>query len=158
MSRALVPGSFDPPTHGHTDVVRRAADLFDEVIVAVVANPSKSPWFPAERRVALLDELFDDLPHVSVASFGGLLVEYAEQRGADAIVKGLRAVADFEYEVQMAHMNEHLTGVTTVFLPTAPEYSFVSSSLVREVARLGGSIDDLVPPSVAAAMKEQTDG
>lgn len=154
MTIALVPGSFDPPTNGHVDVVSRCALAFDEVIVAVVANPSKTPMFSVDRRVAMLTELFSGLAGVRVEQFTGLLVEYAAARKVNAIVKGLRAVSDYEYELQMAQMNGHLTGITTMFLPTAAEHSYISSSLVKEVARLGGSIDALVPPAVATAMKE----
>ncbi|MDH3308326.1 MAG: pantetheine-phosphate adenylyltransferase [Acidimicrobiia bacterium] len=154
MTTALVPGSFDPPTNGHVDVVGRCADAFDEVIVAVVANPSKAPMFSVDDRVSMLEDLFDGLPGVRVERFEGLLVDFAAEHQANVIVKGLRAVADYEYELQMAQMNDHLTGVTTMFLPTAPQHSYISSSLVKEVARLGGAIDALVPPAVATAMKE----
>jgi len=154
--RALVPGSFDPPTKGHLDVVERCAALFDEVIVAVVHNPSKSPLFSAEERVALLESCVAGWGNVQVASFEGLLVDFARDVGAKTIVKGLRAVTDFEFEIQMSQMNRHLSAdVVSLFVATKPEYAYLSSSLVKEVARLGGSVDALVPEPVAAALKER---
>ncbi len=156
MIRALVPGSFDPPTKGHLDVVERCAALFDEVIVAVVHNPSKSPLFSAEERVALLESCVAGWGNVQVASFEGLLVDFARDVGAKTIVKGLRAVTDFEFEIQMSQMNRHLSAdVVSLFVATKPEYAYLSSSLVKEVARLGGSVDALVPEPVAAALKER---
>jgi pantetheine-phosphate adenylyltransferase len=153
---ALVPGSFDPPTKGHLDVVERCAALFDEVIVSVVRNPSKSPLFTAKERVALLEVCTMEWSNVSVASFEGLLVDFARQVGAKTVVKGLRAVTDFEFEIQMSQMNRHLSGdVVSLFVATKPEYAYLSSSLVKEVARLGGSVDALVPEPVAAALKER---
>jgi len=153
---ALVPGSFDPPTKGHLDVVERCVALFDKVVVGVVHNPSKSPLFTAEERVALLKQCTTQWPNVSVASFRGLLVDYAHEIGAKTIIKGLRAVTDFEYEIQMSQMNRHLSGdVVSLFVATKPEYGYLSSSLVKEVARLGGSVDDLVPDPVAVALKER---
>lgn len=153
MTAALVPGSFDPPTNGHLDVIVRAADVFDRVVVAVVDNPSKTPMFSAAERVSLLADIVSDLDNVTVSSFSGLLVEFAESQGLHLIVKGLRAVTDFDYELQMAQMNRTLRGVETVFIPTNPEWSFLSSSLIREVAKLGGSVDTLVPPAVAKALE-----
>ncbi|HEX2367762.1 MAG TPA: pantetheine-phosphate adenylyltransferase [Acidimicrobiia bacterium] len=155
MTNALCPGSFDPPTHGHIDVIQRAASIFDQVTVAVVRNPSKSALFTTEERVVLLEEVLADTPGVEVASFEGLLVQFARDRGADVIVKGLRAMSDFDYELQMAQMNFRLEEFDTVFIATNPEYGYLSSSLVREVARLGGSIEDLVPPVVAKALAER---
>ncbi len=155
MTNALCPGSFDPPTHGHIDVIQRAASIFDRVTVAVVRNPSKSALFTTEERVVLLEEVLADTPGVEVASFEGLLVQFARDRGADVIVKGLRAMSDFDYELQMAQMNFRLEEFDTVFIATNPEYGYLSSSLVREVARLGGSIEDLVPPVVAKALAEK---
>jgi pantetheine-phosphate adenylyltransferase len=153
---ALVPGSFDPPTKGHLDVVERCAALFDEVIVSVVHNPSKSPLFTADERVALLEQCTRGWNNVSVAAFEGLLVDFAREVGATTMVKGLRAVTDFEFEIQMSQMNRHLSGdVVSLFVATKPEYAYLSSSLVKEVARLGGSVDDLVPEPVAAALKER---
>ena len=156
MIIALVPGSFDPPTKGHLDVVERCTGLFDEVVVSVVHNPSKSPLFSAGERAALLEECCEAWGNVRVASFQGLLVDFAREVGAKTVVKGLRAVTDFDYEIQMSQMNRHLSGeVVSLFVATKPEYGYLSSSLVKEVARLGGSVDDLVPPNVAAALKER---
>lgn len=152
MTVALIPGSFDPPTNGHLDVIRRCLEVFGEVVIAVVANPSKTPLFSAEERVSMLAEIFAS-ERVDVQSFDGLLVDFARSRGVDVIVKGLRAVTDFEYELQMAQMNESLAGISTLFLPTAPVFGFLSSSLVKEVARFGGSVDELVPSIVNDALK-----
>jgi pantetheine-phosphate adenylyltransferase len=149
---ALVPGSFDPPTNGHLDVVERCQAIFDRVVVAVIANPSKTPLFSASERMDLLGECVPD--GVEVGAFTGLLVDYAVQMEADVIVKGLRAMTDFEYEFQMSQMNRQLSGMTTLFVATKPEFGYLSSSLVKEVARLGGSVDGLVPDSVATALKE----
>lgn len=149
---ALCPGTFDPVTNGHLDVVGRAADLFESVVVAVIENPSKAPVFRLEERVALLEEAVRDLPNVRVGSFQGLLVEYARTQGASVIVKGLRAVSDYEYEIQMAQMNKRIGEVDTLFLATSPRWSFLSSSLVKEVARLGGDVEGLVPDHVRTAL------
>jgi pantetheine-phosphate adenylyltransferase len=153
MTVALCPGSFDPPTMGHVDVIERAIKIFDEVVVSVVDNPSKQSLFTTDERVALLEEIFDD--RVSVTSFSGMLITHAADRGADVVVKGLRSIDDYEYEKQMSQMNRHLSGMETVYMATAAEYGFVSSSLVKEVARLGGDVTDLVPPAVARALKER---
>lgn len=153
MTVALCPGSFDPPTNGHIDVIERALAVFDGVVAAVVANPSKKPLFTATERVEMLAKHFGD--RVDVHSFDGLLVDFARSAGVDVVVKGLRAVSDFDTELQMAQMNRTLAGVETVFLPTNPEWSFLSSSLVREVARLGGDYQGFVPPHVAAALEER---
>jgi pantetheine-phosphate adenylyltransferase len=153
MTVALCPGSFDPPTNGHVDVINRAIAAFDRVIVSVIDNPSKKSIFSAEERVDLIREIFGEA--VGVASFGGLLVEHAREQGADVVVKGLRTIDDYEYETQMAQMNRHLTGMETVFLPTDPGYAFISSSLVKEVARLGGPMSGLVPDVVERALKER---
>lgn len=156
MIIALVPGSFDPPTKGHLDVVERCTGIFDEVVVGVVHNPSKSAMFSAEERVALLEECCEPWPNVRVAAFEGLLVDFAAEVGAKTVVKGLRAVTDFDYEIQMSQMNRHLSGsVVSLFVATKPEYGYLSSSLVKEVARLGGSVEALVPPNVADALKER---
>ncbi|MCZ7533435.1 MAG: pantetheine-phosphate adenylyltransferase [Acidimicrobiia bacterium] len=156
MITALVPGSFDPPTKGHLDVVERCVGVFDKVVVGVVHNPSKSPLFTADERVALLEACTGQWPNVSVASFQGLLVDYALEIGAKTVIKGLRAVTDFEYEIQMSQMNRHLSSdVVSLFVATKPEYGYLSSSLVKEVARLGGSVDALVPEPVAIALKER---
>jgi len=152
---ALIPGSFDPPTNGHLDVIERCAGLFDRVLVAVVSNPAKAPMFSSEERVAMLEKCTGEWGNVDVGSFSGLLVDYAEQEGIDIIVKGLRAITDFDYEFQMSQMNRHLSGIVTLFVATKPEYGYLSSSLVKQVARLGGSIDELVPSIVAAAIEER---
>jgi pantetheine-phosphate adenylyltransferase len=153
MTTALCPGSFDPPTNGHVDVIERAINTFDRVLVAVVDNPSKESLFTTAERVAMLEDLFGDRAEIS--SFTGLLVDYAGEVGADVVVKGLRTVDDYEYEVQMSHMNRHLTGMETVFMATRSEWSFISSSLVKEVAKLGGSIGGLVPSAVEKALQER---
>jgi pantetheine-phosphate adenylyltransferase len=153
MTTALCPGSFDPPTNGHVDVIERAIETFDRVVVAVVDNPSKESLFTIEQRVAMLEDLFGG--QAEIGSFSGLLVGYAGEVGADVVVKGLRTVDDYEYEVQMAQMNRHLTGMETVFMATRSEWSFISSSLVKEVAKLGGSIDGLVPSAVEKALQER---
>ena len=153
MTTALCPGSFDPPTNGHVDVIERAISAFEEVVVAVVDNPTKSSLFSTEERVSLLKELFGD--RARIGSFSGMLVEYAAEVGAGLVVKGLRTVDDYEYEMQMAQMNRHLTGMETVFMATKSDWSFISSSLVKEVARLGGSITGLVPSVVEKALEER---
>jgi len=155
VTAALVPGSFDPPTNGHLDVIERCTGIFDEVIVAVIQNPSKDPLFDEAERIEMLTDLCSQWKSVRIGSFGGLLVDYAEQEGADVIVKGLRAMTDFDYEFQMSQMNRHLSGIITLFVATKPEYGYLSSSLVKEVSRLGGAVDALVPASVATAMKER---
>ncbi len=152
---ALCPGTFDPVTNGHLDIVRRAAALFDRVVVAILENPSKEPLFPAEQRIEMLREATADLENVDVDAFSGLLVEYATARGIQVIVKGLRAVTDFDYELQMAQMNRHLSGVETCFVPTSPEWSYLSSSLVKEVARHGGDVSGMVPEDVLRRLKER---
>jgi pantetheine-phosphate adenylyltransferase len=153
MTTALCPGSFDPPTNGHVDVIERAISAFEEVVVAVVDNPTKSSLLSTEERVSLLKELFGD--RARIGSFSGMLVEYAAEVGADLVVKGLRTVDDYEYEMQMAQMNRHLSGMETVFMATKSDWSFISSSLVKEVARLGGSITGLVPSVVEKALEER---
>lgn len=153
MTSALCPGSFDPPTNGHIDVIERCVQIFERVVVAVVANPSKEPMFSADERMEMITQAFGDA--VEVHSFDGLLVDFARSVDVEVVVKGLRAVGDFDYELQMAQMNRTLEGVETVFLPTNPEWSYLSSSLVREVARLGGAYGGLVPPHVAAALEER---
>src|SRR5215207_9485983 len=152
---ALCPGTFDPVTNGHIDIIERAAGRFDALIVGVLDNPSKEPLFGAEERVGMIKEAVHALGNVEVEAFTGLLVEYATRRSADVVVKGLRAVTDFEYEIQMAQMNHRLAGVETLFMTTAPQWSFLSSSLVREVAKLGGDVGGLVPPVVAERLKER---
>lgn len=148
MRRAVCPGSFDPVTNGHMDIIGRAAGLFDEVIVAVLVNESKQGLFTVEERMALLREVAVDYPNVRVESFRGLLVDFCRAQDARVVVKGIRAVSDFDYELQMAQMNIGLAGVETLFMPTNPLYSFLSSSLVKEVARWGGDISPHVPETV----------
>ena len=153
MTTALCPGSFDPPTNGHADVIERVIASFDKVIVSVIDNPSKQALFTAAERGDLLREMHGDA--IEVTTFGGLLVDHVRDMGADVVVKGLRTVDDYEYETQMAQMNRHLTGMETLFMPTKPEYAFISSSLVKEVAKLGGSMSGLVPDVVESALKER---
>ena len=154
MSTALCPGSFDPVTNGHIDIIERTARHFDHVIVAVVRNPQKaSGLFNLDERLEMLREVTGHLPNVKLDFFTGLLVEFAEEVGAHAIVKGLRAVSDFDYELQMAQMNQKLSGIDTFFISTTPQHSFLSSSLVREVARFGGDVSSLVPPTVARRLE-----
>src|SRR4051794_39429307 len=142
---ALCPGTFDPVTNGHLDVVRRAAGMFDGVVVAVLENPSKAPLFTVEERMALLEEALRDQQNVRVGAFGGLLVDYARSQGADLIVKGLRAVSDYEYEIQMAQMNQRIGGIETPFLPTGPKGAVFSSSPLKEGARHGGGGGGVLP-------------
>jgi pantetheine-phosphate adenylyltransferase len=153
---ALIPGSFDPVTNGHLDIIERTSVHFDEVIVAVIRNPQKTQaLFSLEDRQAMLVELTSHLGNVRVDFFKGLLVDFATEHGVSAIVKGLRAVSDFDYELQMAQMNYQLAKIDTLFMPTSPRWSFLSSSLVREVARFGGDVSKMVPPQVAQRLKEQ---
>jgi pantetheine-phosphate adenylyltransferase len=155
---ALCPGTFDPVTNGHLDIIERAGQRFDAVVVGVLDNPGKEPLFGVEERVQMLKEVAADLANVSVTSFSGLLVESVKSLGADVVVKGLRALTDFEYEIQMAQMNHALAGVETLFMTTAPEWSYLSSSLVKEVARFGGDVSGLVPPSVADRLRDKLGG
>ena len=152
---ALCPGTFDPVTNGHLDIIVRTSRSFDTVIVAVLENPSKEPLFGIEERVSMLKEATSDLTNVEIGSFSGLLVEYATQRDVRVVVKGLRAVTDFEFEIQMAQMNERLAGIETLFMPTNPRWSFLSSSLVKEVARLGGDVGGLIPDQVRDRLLEK---
>jgi pantetheine-phosphate adenylyltransferase len=152
---ALCPGTFDPVTNGHLDIVGRAAQTFGSVIVGVLENPSKTPLFALDERVGLLEEAIGDLPNVRVGSFRGLLVEYARAQGASVIVKGLRAVSDYEYEIQMAQMNQRIGSFETLFMPTSPRWSFLSSSLVKEVASYGGDVTGLVPDHVRKALLDR---
>jgi len=151
---ALCPGTFDPVTNGHLDIIERAGQHFDTVVVAVLDNPAKEPMFSVEERVSMLKEATAALRNVEVASFSGLLVEFAKKRGSPVIVKGLRAVTDFEYEIQMAQMNRRLADVETFFMTTAPNWSYLSSSLVKEVARHGGDVSGLVPAVVAERLAD----
>ena len=155
MISCLIPGSFDPPTLGHLDVIERCAGIFDHVVVAVVANPSKAPLFSEEERKEMLVQCASRWDNVEVDSFTGLLVDFASAKGVDVIVKGLRAMTDFDYEFQMSQMNRHLSNIVTMFVATKPEYGYLSSSLVKQVAGLGGTVDSLVPEQVAKALKER---
>ncbi|MFM8693291.1 MAG: pantetheine-phosphate adenylyltransferase [Actinomycetota bacterium] len=148
MKKAVCPGSFDPITNGHLDVIERASHLFDEVVIAVLVNNSKSSLFTIEERIVLARDCVKHLPNVKVDMWSGLLVDYCRENKVDAIVKGLRAVSDFDYELQMAQMNLQLKGVDTLLMATKPAYSFLSSSLVREIARYGGDVSNLVPAGV----------
>ena len=153
MRRAVCPGSFDPVTNGHLDIVRRASRLFDEVVVAVGTNVSKNRLFTADERISMLRRACADLPNVTVEGFAGLVTTFCTEHDIAAIVKGLRAASDFDYELQMAQMNSSLTGVETVFIPTSPDRGFVSSSLVKEVAGFGGDVSAFVPDFVHAELK-----
>lgn len=156
---AIYPGTFDPITNGHLDIIERARLRFPRLVVAVSQSPAKSPLFTLEERVALAKEVCADFPGVEVDSFSDvLLVDYARRRGSGVLIKGLRAVTDFEYELQMAQMNHKLAGVETFFMVAAPAHSFLSSSLVKEVARLGGDVQSFLPPEVARKMKERFRG
>jgi len=153
---AVYPGSFDPIHHGHLDIIERCCTLFDEVVVAVLANEAKKALFSPEERVAMIRELFPGRTQVRVENFSGLLVEFADQAGARVVVRGLRAVSDFEYEMQMALMNRRLNPrIETVFMMPREDYSYLSSRLVKEVCALGASLDGLVPPSVLARLRER---
>ena len=155
MRRAVCPGSFDPVTNGHLDIVARASNLFDEVVVAVLINKKKQGMFTVEERIELLQTVTADLPNVVVGSFHGLLVDFCRDQGIQAIVKGLRAVSDFDYELQMAQMNYQLSGVDTVFVSTNPLYSYLSSSLIKEVATYGGDVSNLLPGVVNDRLLER---
>jgi pantetheine-phosphate adenylyltransferase len=148
VRRAVCPGSFDPVTNGHLDIITRAANLYDEVVVAVARNPSKTSLFTAAERVELIREATKELGNVRADSFEGLTVDFCKANGISAIVKGLRAVTDFDYEMQMAQMNYSQAGVETLFMTTNPLYAFLSSSLVKDFAKYGGDVSGLVPPSV----------
>ncbi len=155
---ALYPGSFDPLTNGHVDIILRGAQLFDRILVAVLVNEDKKPLFSADERVDLVREVFREYPNVEVDTFNGLLVDYARRRRATAIVRGLRAVSDFEYEFQMALMNRHLEPtLETVFMMPAEQYTYLSSRLIKEVFSLGGDVRGLVPPTVEARLRAKKD-
>ena len=154
MTKALYPGSFDPLTMGHMNIIRRAAKLYDELTIGVISNPAKEAMFPLEEREEMLRDTLKDLKNVNVDHFSGLLADYVNRNGYDVVVRGLRATTDFEYEIQMAQMNARLfnESVETVFLMTDPQYSFISSSVVKEVQSLGGCIDGLVPDEILKRM------
>lgn len=153
---AVVPGSFDPVTNGHLDIIKRAAEVFDVVYVAVLNNSSKRPLFTVEERIALITEVTKDIPNVRIDQSSGLLVDYAQSKNASAIVRGLRAVSDFEYEMQITSMNRFLDKhIETFFIMTKNEYSFLSSSIVKEVAQYGGDIHGLVPQLIEDALHEK---
>jgi pantetheine-phosphate adenylyltransferase len=152
-SRAMYPGTFDPLTNGHDDLVRRACRIFDHVVVAIAANPGKAPLLPLEQRMDLARRVLADVPNVEVAGYSGLTVEFARKHGLNAIVRGLRAVSDFEFEFQLATMNRHLSDkVETVFLTPTERFNFVSSTLIREIASFGGDVREFVHPAVAEAL------
>jgi len=155
-SRAMYPGTFDPFTNGHNDLVRRACRIFDHVVVAIAANPGKAPLFTLEQRMALARQVLADVPNVEVAGYSGLTVNFAREHGLNAIVRGLRAVSDFEFEFQLATMNQHLSSeVETVFLTPTEQFNFISSTLIREIASLGGDIREFVHPLVAEAIRQR---
>jgi pantetheine-phosphate adenylyltransferase len=150
----MYPGTFDPITNGHTDLVRRANRIFDKVVIAIAANPGKAPLLPLDERVALARTVLADLPHVEVTGYTGLTVEFAAKNGLNLIIRGLRAVSDFEFEFQLATMNRHLSDtVETVFLTPTEKFNFVSSALVREIASFGGDVSEFVDPIVADALR-----
>jgi pantetheine-phosphate adenylyltransferase len=152
---ALCPGTFDPVTNGHIDIIQRATGCFDQVVVAVLENPGKQPLFSVEERVSMLKEAVGDLSGVEVSSFSGLLVDYAKARGIKIIVKGIRAVTDYDFELQMAQMNHRMSGVETFFMPTSPQWSYLSSSLTKEVVRFGGDVSGLVPAFVRERLEDK---
>src|SRR5690606_29917352 len=155
MRRAVCPGSYDPVTNGHLDVIERASTLFDEVVVAVLINRNKTGMFSIDERMAMLSEVTSHLSNVRVDSWHGLLVDYCTANDIQVIAKGLRAVSDFDYELQMAQMNRRLSGVDTVFMSTSPDYSFLSSSLIKEVATHGGDVSGLLPEHVQRRLLER---
>ena len=158
-TRAIYPGTFDPITYGHSDIVTRAARLFDQVIVAVAASPHKVPVFTLEERVAMAELALAQVSNVVICGFDNLLAEFARDSQAQVIIRGLRAVSDFEYEFQLAGMNRSLVPeVETIFLPTSAQYTYISSSLVREIAKLGGTVDQFVAPGVVAALLKKMRG
>ncbi len=154
MSRALFTGSFDPMTNGHLDIIERSAQIFDELVVGVIINPNKQSLFTEEERVEMIREITADLPNVTVGSCSGLLADYVNTNGFDAVVRGLRSTTDFEYEISMAQINDHLFNNTeSVFLMTDPRYAFVSSSMIKEVVSLNGDVEGLVPDQILKKVK-----
>lgn len=159
MNIAIVPGSFDPVTNGHLDIIRRTSGLFDTVYVSILSNSSKTPLFTIEERINLIERVTKDIPNVKVESFTGLLVDYAREKNAKFIVKGLRAVSDYEYEVQMSLTNKQLAPeIETFFITTNSKYAYLSSSIVKEVAKYGGDITEMVPPEIIEDIKEKIGG
>ena len=157
MHSAICPGSFDPITYGHLDIIGRASALYDEVVIAVLVNHTKASLFTVEERIEMIREVTREFPNVRVDSWSGLLVEYCKAHHIPAIVKGLRAVSDFDYELQMAQMNHQLAGIETVFMSTSPQYSFLSSSLVKEIAKYGGDVSAHVPATVLTQLLARLD-
>ncbi len=156
MKKAVYPGSFDPVTYGHLNIIERASSLFDEVIVGVIANPRKIPAFTMEERKEMLEEVTRDLKNVRIEIFSGLLVDFVRQQGARIIIRGLRAISDFEYEVQLAFTNKSLAhDIETMFLLTNMNYAYINSGLIKEIASLGGKLDDLVPDIVKKYLKKR---
>jgi len=156
MSKAIYPGSFDPVTYGHIDIIKRASKIFDELTVSVLNNKVKTPLFSVDERVKMLQDVCKDLPNVKIDSFSGLLADYAKDSGTDVIIRGLRAITDFEYELQMAQTNHKIAdSVDTVFLTTSLEYAYLSSTTVKEVASFGRDVSQFVPPCVAEKIYEK---
>ena len=155
MRRVVCPGSFDPVTNGHLDIFRRAARLYDEIVIAVLVNQSKAGLFTLDERLSMLREVTADIPNIRVLSFQGLLVDFCKANDIDIVIKGIRAASDFDYELQMAQMNVGLSGVETLFMATNPLYSFVSSSLIKDVAKWGGDVTVYVPDLVATRLHER---
>ena len=159
MNIAIVPGSFDPVTNGHLDIIKRTSALFDVVYVSILSNSSKNPWFSVEERISLIQRITKDLPNVKVEGFTGLLVDYAREKNAKFIVKGLRAVSDFEYEFQMSLTNKQLASeIETFFITTNAKYAYLSSSIVKEVARYGGDFTEMVPLEIIEDIKNKMGG
>lgn len=158
MKRAVCPGSFDPITYGHLDIIERAAQQFDHVVVAVLENRTKASLFSVAERIEMISKVTAKFPNVSVDSWSGLLVDYCKSNNIQAIVKGLRAVTDFDYELQMAQVNLQGSGVETMFMATSPIHSFLSSSLVKELAHYNGDVSSMVPPSINEALKDRIAG
>jgi pantetheine-phosphate adenylyltransferase len=154
--KAVYPGTFDPITNGHTDLVRRAAGVFDQVVVAIAANPGKTPMFTLEERVSLARRVLADIPNVEVQGYTGLTVDFAREHGCTVVVRGLRAVSDFEFEFQLANMSRHLSpDLESVFLTPKEQFTFISSTLIREIAVYGGPVDEFVDPIVAAELRKK---
>ncbi len=157
--RAIYPGSFDPVTNGHVDIIKRGLRVFDEIVVAVLENPKKAPLFSTKERVIMIRDLFAGQENINVRSFRGLLVDFARKQKIRVVIRGLRAISDFEYELQMALMNRNLApGIETFFMMPSVKYSFLSSNLVKEIVALGGSVDDFVPEPVARRLRDKITG